>query len=302
MNLLVITGLIISLLIVNGMQVLSPFSRLLINQQQKTPRAIPYIPQDYQQSPVAKPTQKPLNIGAGSAVIYDVSSSQRLFEKHPDDKRPIASLNKLMTALVILENHSPEEIVTIGKLPQLELADQKIGIAEGEQFKLIDLTKALLIYSANDVANALAIYDSGSIDAFATKMNNKAKMWNLNNSSYVNPSGLDNPDELGSANDVLTLATILIHNQIFREIVKTTNTRIASLDGKSYSITTTNKILGQGGVIGIKTGFTLNAGECLVTLSQREGHQIITIVLDSPDRFQESKSMIDWAFNNYIWQ
>lgn len=302
MNIIIIIGLIFSLLAVNGLEIFNPITRLFSQNQQITKKAVPFQPQTYQPAPIKKVSAKALNISASSAIVYDVSSAQRLAEKNPDSKRPIASINKLMTALVVMDGHAPDEIVTVGNIPPLELADQKIGITEGEKFKLIDLTRALLIHSANDAANALAIYDSGSVGGFANKMNSKAKDWGLSNSTFVNPSGLDEPGQLSSANNVLILASILNQNKIFSEIVKTPAAKITSIEGKPYVLTTTNKILGQGGVVGIKTGFTLNAGQCLVTLSERQGHKLITVVLDSPDRFQESKNMIDWAFNNYIWQ
>jgi len=302
MSPLIIVGLVITLLAVNGLGIFTSLGSINSNEEQNTPKAIPFSAVSYNTSPSKKPSAKTLNVGAGSAVVYDVNSAQTLFEKQPNDKKAIASINKLMTALVIMDSHSPDEIVTIGDIPALGPADQKIGITEGEKFKLIDLTKALLIHSANDAANALAIYDSGSIEAFANKMNSKAREWGLDNSTFVNPSGLDEPNQLSSASNVLILATILNQNKKFSEIVKTPSAKITSQDGKVYTLTTTNKILGQGGVIGIKTGFTLNAGQCLVTLTERNGQKIITIVLDSPDRFQESKNMIDWAFNNHIWQ
>lgn len=302
MSPLIIVGLLVSLLAVNGLGVFSGFNNFINSNQQNETKAIPFQAVGYQKSPQKKPAAKTFQASASSAIIYDLNSSQRLYEKQPDDKRPIASINKLMTALVIMDSHSPDEIVTVGSIPTLEAADQKIGIVKGEQFKLIDLVRALLIHSANDAANALAIYDSGSIDAFASKMNAKASEWGLEDSHFENPSGLDESSQLSSANNILVMAGILTQNEIFSEIVKSTSAKITTLSGKSYTLTTTNKLLGQGGVIGIKTGFTLNAGQCLVTLSERQGNKIITVVLDSPDRFQESKNMIDWAFNNYIWQ
>lgn len=302
MSPLIAVGLIFTLLAVNGLGIFKPLGYIGSSNEQGSTKAVPFSALSYSTSPTKKTSAKPLNIGASSAIVYDVSSAQRLYEKQPDNKRAIASISKLMTALVIMDGHSPDEVVTVGDIPALGLADQKIGIAKGEKLKLIDLTKALLIHSANDAANALAIYDSGSIESFADKMNAKAKEWGLDSSTFVNPSGLDESHQLSSASNVLILATILNQNRIFSEIVKTPSTKITNQEGKAYTLTTTNKILGQGGVVGIKTGYTLDAGQCLVTLSERQGNKIITVALDSPDRFLESKNMIDWAFNNYIWQ
>lgn len=294
-------GLIFTLITMNGLG----FSRppAIINTSNPiTQVAIPFRASNYQTTPVKKDSSEKLSVLASSAIIYDVRSAQRLYEKQPTARRAVASLNKLMTALVIMDSHKPDEIITVGDLPTLGSYDVKIGISKGEKFKLIDLLRAVLIHSANDAANALAIHDSGSIENFANKMNQKAKEWELDDSNFINPSGLDDPAQLSSANNLLVLSTILLHNQTFREIVKTPATQITNLQGKQYTLTTTNKILGKDGISGVKTGFTLNAGQCLITLAERDDKQILTVVLDSPDRFQESKNMIDWAFNNHTWQ
>jgi D-alanyl-D-alanine carboxypeptidase (penicillin-binding protein 5/6) len=257
---------------------------------------------EYVKQPVRKTGASELVIGASSALVYDIDSGNIMFEKNPDSQRPIASINKLMTALVIMDSHKPNEVVRVGVLPELGTYDQKIGIKEGEEFELGELLKATLIQSANDAANALAVYDSGSIEKFAEKMNQKAQQWGLKNSRYSNASGLEGGDDYSSARDVLTLGNLLYQNKAFQKIVATRSEYIGNLAGKDYLLSTTNKILGQGGVIGMKTGYTLKAGECLATVTERDGHRIITVVLDSPDRFQETKNMLNWSFNNYIWQ
>lgn len=297
MNPLTFLGLAISL-------VVAALSAQKPAQFQATPKNTTQPPAQisYSVRPIQKAGSTKPNIAASSALAYDIDSGVMLLQKDIDSKRPIASINKLMTALVIMEGHKPNEVVTVKDLPELGLYDQKIGIKNGEEFELIELLKATLIQSANDAANALAIHDSGSIDNFSRKMNQKAKDWGLENSKYSNANGLEGGDDYSSAHDVLTLANLLYTNKTFEQIVATRSDTITNLSGKSYPITTTNKILGQNGISGIKTGYTLKAGECLVTVTKRNGHSVITVVLDSPDRFQESKNMIDWSFNNYIWQ
>lgn len=215
-----------------------------------------FSPVTYKPAPTQNPNSKPPNIGASSALIYDVDSGQVLYEKNIHDARPMASLTKLMTALVILDNHSLDETVTIPELPQLEAANQDQHNS-GEKFTLNELMKALLIYSANDVANALAIWDSGSIENFNLKMNQKAAEWSLSDSHFSNPSGLDAAGHKSSAKDLQILTGILLHNQKFTDVVKTKTTTIKDLAGKPYTFTSTNQLLGSGGVIGLKTGFTL---------------------------------------------
>ena len=296
MNILASVGLVFSLIFVNTF---GAKNSLKPSQPSSSSEATKLVA--YQPAPLAS-TGRVFDAEASSAMVYDSSSGSVIYEKSADTQRPIASINKLMTALVIMESHKPNEVVVIKDLPELGPYDQKIDIKNGEEFELSELLKATLIHSANDAANALAIYDSGSIEEFAKKMNQKGQEWGLKNSKYSNANGLEGGDDYSSARDVATLASLLIQNKYFGDIVSTKSQYISNLAGKEYLLTTTNKILGQGGVIGMKTGYTLKAGQCLVTLAERGGNQIITVVLDSPDRFQESKSMIDWAFNNYIWQ
>lgn len=302
MNPVIIFGAVVSLLVSNGVAALKPVQNLLNSNQAKQNQTIEFSPVVYRSAPTPKPSTPQPNIGASSALIYDVDSGKVLYEKNIHDSRPMASLTKLMTALVILDSHSLDETVTIPQLPALQAEDQKINVAPGEKFKLSELMKALLIYSANDVANALAIWDSGSVESFSLKMNQKAAEWGLGDSHFSNPSGLDESGHKSSAKDLQTLTGILLHNQKFTDTVKVKNTSIKDLASKSYNLTSTNQLLGNGGVIGLKTGFTIEAGQCLITLTERNGHKVVTIVLNSPDRFQESKNMIDWAFNNHTWQ
>lgn len=240
---------------------------------------------------------------AQAAIIYDVGSGTTLYAKNENQALPIASLTKLVTALVIMQNHSPDEIVTIPQdLPPLSPADQKIGVVPGQKFKLSELMKALLIYSANDVANSLAIWDSGSIDKFSTKMNAEAQQWGMSKSNFVNPTGLDETNHTSSAQDLLIVSRVLLQNKPFAKIVNTSSATIYDEAGKPFVITTTNKDLSLSYVYGIKTGLTDLAGECLILLAQKSGHEIITVVLNSPNRFQDSKNMVNYTFDNYIWK
>ncbi|MEI6169583.1 MAG: hypothetical protein WCP56_01140 [Candidatus Saccharibacteria bacterium] len=300
MNLLVIVGLVFSLIGNAGIAVAKPISGIFNGGESKSNNQ-PITESSYVPQPKAKPDFKKFNTMASQALIYDTDSGVKLLEKDIDSPKPIASLTKLMTALIIMEDHKPSEIVTVGKLPTLGLEDQKMGLVEGEEIEVGELLKALLIYSANDAANALAIYDSGSLENFSIKMNDKATQWGLTKTKFEDPSGLS-PNNTSSANDLLKIASILSVNDTFKNITSTAYTKVSNLSGKQYDITTTNKILGLGGVVGMKTGFTLEAGQCLITAAQRNGRRIITIVLNSPDRFQESKNMVEWSFKNYIWQ
>ena len=300
MNLVVTIGLFFSLLVNSGLAFIKPIENLFVVGAKENNK-IPFVKQPYSTQPTPKSNYKKFNPLASASVIYDTGSGTNLLEKDISTPRPIASLAKLMTALVIMESHKPNEVVTVGKLPALGPEDQKLGLAEGEEITVGELLKAILIYSANDAANALAIYDSGSVEDFSKKMNDKAKLWGMTNSNFDEPSGLSTKNT-STPKDLIKLASVLSTNQTFKEITSTANSKIFNQDGKAYTLTTTNKILGSGGVVGMKTGYTLDAGQCLITAVERNGRRIITVVLNSPDRFQESKNMIEWAFNNHIWQ
>ena len=300
MNLVVTIGLFFSLLVNSGLAFIKPIENLFVVGAKENNK-IPFVKQPYSTQPTPKSNYKKFNPLASASVIYDTGSGTNLLEKDISTPKPIASLAKLMTALVIMESHKPNEVVTVGKLPALGPEDQKLGLVEGEEITVGELLKAILIYSANDAANALAIYDSGSVEDFSKKMNDKAKLWGMTNSNFDEPSGLSSKNT-STPKDLIKLASVLSTNQTFKEITSTANSKIFNQDGKAYNLTTTNKILGSGGVVGMKTGYTLDAGQCLITAVERNGRRIITVVLNSPDRFQESKNMIEWAFNNHIWQ
>jgi len=299
-NLVVTIGLFFSLLVNSGLAFIKPIENLFIVGAKENNK-IPFVKQPYSTQPTPKSNYKKFNPLASASVIYDTGSGTNLLEKDISTPKPIASLAKLMTALVIMESHKPNEVVTVGKLPALGPEDQKLGLVEGEEITVGELLKAILIYSANDAANALAIYDSGSVEDFSKKMNDKAKLWGMTNSNFDEPSGLSSKNT-STPKDLIKLASVLSTNQTFKEITSTANSKIFNQDGKAYTLTTTNKILGSVGVVGMKTGYTLDAGQCLITAVERNGRRIITVVLNSPDRFQESKNMIEWAFNNHIWQ
>lgn len=266
--------------------------------------ARPDINTTYTKTPVAKANIQLLKINAKSAIIIDLNSQKILFEKNSQQKLPMASLTKMMTALVIMNHHKLDETVTIPQLqPEAVAGSQVVGVQPGEQFKLSEALRIMLIYSANDMAQALAVWDAGSIENFVVKMNSEATWWKLNQSHFVNPAGLDADGHVTSSTDLARLARILLTSPTFAEIVKTNSYQASSLEGKAYNLISTNQLLrSRDDVFGIKTGFDSNAGECLIALARRDNSSIVTVVLNSPDRFAESQSMIEWAFANHTWQ
>ena len=237
-----------------------------------------------------------------AALVYDVASASVLYEKNADTKLPIASITKVMTALVILQNHSLDETVTIPQLAPQPFASQALNIAPGEQFKLSEALMGTLVYSANDMAQALAVWDSGSESKFVDKMNAQAKLWGLTNTEFRDATGLSPNGSKSSARDLSVLASIALRSDFFRMATSQPRYSVTTLGGKRYVVATTNKLLGSSGVIGTKTGYTLEAGECLLSLTSRQGHEIIGVILGSSDRFGQTKTLLNAAYTNYQWK
>ncbi len=265
-----------------------------------SPRAVAQIP-PYAPMPSAN-SSLDLNQDNKAALLYDTASSSVLYEKNAESKLPIASITKVMTALVILQNHSLDETLTIPTLAPQPTGSQAMNVAVGEQFKLSEALTGMLIYSANDMAQALAIWDSGSEAAFVDKMNAQAKLWGLTKTEFKDATGLSPNGSKSSARDLLGLARIALHSDFFRVATSQPRYSVTTLTGKRYNVTTTNKLLGSAGVIGTKTGYTLEAGECLLSLTSRQGHEIIGVILGSSDRFGQTKTLLDAAYTNYQWK
>ena len=250
--------------------------------------------------PVAQNASQPV-VYAGSAYVVDATTGTVLYQKGAEISRPIASLTKMMTMLVILKNHDPNEEVTVPQLEPYKYGDALAGLTPGEKFKLKDLVAAALIPSDNDAADALAIYDSGTKEKFYGKMNTIAQEWGITGATFASASGLQDAGNLASAKDLATIARLGLHNKLFSELTSTKTMQISNQQGKIYTLNTTNDLLDGVRVFGVKTGYTPAAGECLVTLSKINGHDIITVVLGSYDRFGETTRILDWVTNNYSW-
>ncbi len=242
----------------------------------------------------------------------DLNSGKTLFTKDALRPQNIASLTKIMTFLVIFQEHELDEIITITRTATLTEGAQ-IDLYQYETMDIQTLLRAILIPSANDAARALAIHNAGSEDEFAKKMNQYAKKYKLPSAKFYNSTGLDIRDaktgkyhgNIMSANDVAQMTKIALKNPFFRKTVAKTEFFGTSADGQfAHSKPSTNQLLGSFvGSKGVKTGYTGLAGQCLVNLSERaDGIEILTVVLGSPDRFQETKNIITWLWDNYEWR
>lgn len=253
---------------------------------------------------VIDPLKLPI-IEASSYLVMDSETSTVLVGKNINERRAMASVTKLMTALVALDKLDLDQIVTVSP-EDTNIEPNNIWLIPGEQISAKELLYGLLIESGNDAALALArAGGNGSVDDFVAAMNEKAIVLGLNNSHFANPHGLDQENHFMSAKDLALIAKYAMKNPVIREIVGIKDTSIQSVDGSiTHSLKNTNQLLGSYlNVQGIKTGLTDNAGLVLVSMAVgKDGNEIICVVMDSPDRFQESKILIDWAFGNFVWE
>ncbi len=217
----------------------------------------------------------------------------------------MASLTKVMTAILILENHDLDEVVTVeddySVIPELGV---RLWLHQYEKLRVGDLLVGLLVRSAGDAALALAKYHSGSAEVFVDEMNQKAEILNLKNTHFMNPIGIDDDGHYSTAFDLAILTKYTLKNPIFRRIIQIPKATIASTDGEiKHTFDSTNYLLTSYlDIRGVKTGTTDNAGESIINLARKpNGKEVIVVLLDSPERFQESKRLIDWSFRNFSW-
>lgn len=242
------------------------------------------------------------SVEAGSAVLLEAASGQMLFSKNPHERKKQASTTKITTAIVALEKGKLSDIVKISK-KAAETPESAIWLEEGEKLTLEQLMYALMLFSANDAASAIAEHIAGSEEQFAEMMNAKAREIGAKDSQYVTPHGLDRPDHYSSAYDLAILARYgLTKVPGFAQIVRTQE-RTIPWAGHPYQrvLRNRNKLLKTyPGADGVKTGYTNKAGRCLVASATRQGMQLIAVVMESPNMFKETAALLNWGFEHYI--
>lgn len=234
-------------------------------------------------------------------VVYDRISKTIIMGKDENVKSAMASTTKVMTATIVLENTSLDEEVTVsGKAGGT--GGSRLGVKKGDKITVNDLLYGLMLRSGNDAAVALAEHVGGSVEKFADMMNQKAEEIGLNNTHFVTPHGLDNSEHYTTAYELAKLTDYALQNETFANIV---GTKVATIyiNDRTMQITNTNELLGVlNGVVGVKTGFTNNAGRCLVTETKRNNMDIITVVLGADTkkfRTNDSIKLIEYTFSNY---
>lgn len=239
-------------------------------------------------------------LSAQGVIVFDLNSSSTLYEKNPDAALLPASTTKIMTALVSMDYY-PDDLVL--EVEDASIQGQKMGLVPGEKITVKNLLYGLLVFSANDAAEVLAANYPGGREMFVNAMNLKARELYMLNTNFQNPTGLDDSQHFSTARDMVRLADFAMRNNDFAQIVNTKEITVYSLDKKIvHRLKNINQLLGEiEGVIGVKTGWTENARENLITFIKRGDKTLLIAILGSQDRFGETKELIEWTFGNYSW-
>ena len=244
------------------------------------------------------------DITAPSAILVDSDSFKILFEKNSHEKRSVASITKVMTVLLIMEDIESGKIsltdTVTSSAHAASMGGSDIWLEEGEQMSLDDMLKATLVASANDAAVALAEHTEGSEEAFVKRMNNRAKELGMKDTVFKNCNGLDEEGHLSSAYDVALMSAELVkhvkvfdYTKIWLDFLR---------DGKTQIVNTNKLLKSYNGITGLKTGTTSEAGSCISATANRDGLSLIAVCLGSSsgtDRFKDASMLLDFGFNNY---
>lgn len=241
-----------------------------------------------------------LSLTAISALSYDLNTNKVLFEKNPNQRLPFASLTKIMTAVIALEYFQENQIMNVSQ--NALVGEDSMGLDAGEKLSMKELLYGLILHSGNDAAETLALnYDRGR-NGFIAAMNLKAQALGLKNTHFTNPTGLEGDgNQYTTAYDLLIITHYaLTQYPLFKEVAATASIDIpATSTHKEYNLSNeTNLLTSYPGVRGVKTGYTPDAGLCLVTYLDYGGHRIIAILLGSQDRRGEMERILDYSLIN----
>jgi serine-type D-Ala-D-Ala carboxypeptidase (penicillin-binding protein 5/6) len=235
------------------------------------------------------------SIKASALYLIDTKSKRVLLQKNATHRLHPASLTKVMTALVALESASPHQIVhierraVVGRPPHLRLLP-------GEQFLLRDLLAAMLVTSANDACQAVALHVGGDAPSFIAMMNARARTLGLKDTHFTNACGFDAPDHYSTAADLAKLTEQALQSPAFSMMVRTVERDITTVDGTRHiQLYSTNRLLLDPDVTGVKTGYTSKAGRCLIASLSKDGHHLLLVGLNVMDRWEQAAHLLRYA-------
>lgn len=251
-------------------------------------------------------------VSAEAALLMDMQTGQILYQKNIDQKMYPASTTKILTALVALKKGRFGDRVKVSREACM-VGGSHVGLQEGELLRFEDLLYITMLPSANDAATALAEYTGGSVDGFARLMNSEARAAGAQNSNFVNPHGLHDPNHYTTARDLALIAREAMKNSVFREIAGTYQYHVDRVlpvpvsgvpqeDFVNHNkMIWPNSVYSYEGMTGIKTGFTDEAGQCLVASASRNGRELLTVVLKTVNQgmYKDTAALLDYGFNEF---
>lgn len=237
------------------------------------------------------------DLQAKAAISYDLSENKLLYEKNENEKLPIASLTKVMTAIVALENQNESDVITVSK-SAASIGEDSMGLSEGEKIELKYLMYGLFLQSGNDAAEAIAQSSKFGREDFIHLMNKKAEDLGLSSTHFTNPTGLEGDgNQYSTVHDLLIITRYALEKPTIKNVAQTYTYSIPyTSTHKAFDLyNETNLLTSYPGVKGVKTGYTEEAGLCLITYLEYKGHNIIAIVLNSPSRRDEMIKILDYS-------
>ena len=247
--------------------------------------------------PIFGATPSPPDVKGASVVVVDANSGDVLFQRNPDEKRPVGSTQKLLTSLIVAEQGNLDKQVVIDPIDEMA-EPTTLQLKPGTSYTKGTLLTALLVKSPNDVARALGRDTGGSLEDFANLMNRKAASLGMNSSHFVNPNGLPADDQYSTASDMSKVARAAYANPILRPIMATKYLPFRYADGHVHMLRNTNQTMRDNWFCtGMKTGYTDKAKHCLVSSGSYNGKEVITVILGSTKErvFADSARMLRWA-------
>jgi len=234
------------------------------------------------------------SIKASALYLVELKSGRVLLEENATRRLPPASLTKVMTALVAMEAASPQQVVHVDRHALVHRSSLKLQ--SGEQFLLRDLLTAMLVTSANDACEAVAWHVGGDADRFVTMMNERARTLGLENTHFANACGFDAPGHYSTAADLARLTEQALQVPAISMMVRTVTRDISSVDGaRQVSLRSTNELLLDPDVTGVKTGYTSKAGRCLIASMFKDGHQLLLVGLNVRDRWEQATRLLRYG-------
>jgi len=241
-------------------------------------------------------TVSAIQTSAKAAILINADTGEVIYENNADQKLPMASTTKIMTAVLLLENADLSTEITVTD-QMLKVEGSSMGLLAGDKVTYNDLLYGLLLASGNDAANVIAITLGKTVNGFANMMNNKAKQLGLKNTNFVTPSGLDADGHYTTARDLAELTRYALKNDEFLKAVSS-ESKVLNFGNPPYKRTVTNhnKLLkGFDKAIGVKTGFTKKSGRCLVSAASEDQKTVIAVTLCDPDDWQDHKSLLSYG-------